>query len=289
VLTNPLHHTAALSAVVTDTLGAVRDSLLLYDDGLHDDGSAGDSLWGGHIHAPADERLFKVTIRTDDITQGTFHKIPIPMYFATAGPVTLDNIEITKFGSKYKLKPCLWNNGTAFTICGAEVALICKDPWINTITPLQYSIPDLAPGENVTTLAFNVTPNSATFPGYFNIKVDISYNGTVCWTDSMQVHVQGTRLVDVNEELPVACALEQNYPNPFNPSTTITYELPHTAHVTLRIYNASGQEVATLVDQNKPAGIHTVQFNGSHLASGIYLYRLQVGNFTQTSKLMILK
>ena len=88
---------------------------------------------------------------------------------------------------------------------------------------------------------------------------------------------------------PSRCQLAQNYPNPFNPSTTIKYELHHPAHVTLRIYNTLNQEVATLVDQNKPAGIHTVQFDGSKLPTGIYFCRLQAGGYTQTRKLMVLR
>jgi N-acetylneuraminic acid mutarotase len=99
----------------------------------------------------------------------------------------------------------------------------------------------------------------------------------------------GTGVEKHTGEMPGGFVLEQNYPNPFNPSTTITYVLPQTARVSLRIYNAIGQEVATLVDQKKPTGIHTVQFNGSNLASGIYLYRLQTGDFTQTRKFTILR
>jgi hypothetical protein len=96
VLTNPLHHTAALSAVVTDSLDAVRDSIPLYNDGLHGDGSAGDSLWGCHIRAPSDEGFFDVEIHIDDITQGTFRILESAVHFTTAGPVILDNLGITQ-------------------------------------------------------------------------------------------------------------------------------------------------------------------------------------------------
>jgi hypothetical protein len=89
--------------------------------------------------------------------------------------------------------------------------------------------------------------------------------------------------------LPSVCRLDQNYPNPFNPSTTISYELPKPLHVTLKVFSSIGQDVASLVDENDAAGIHTVQFNGSGLASGVYFYRLRAGDFVAAKKLILVK
>jgi hypothetical protein len=83
--------------------------------------------------------------------------------------------------------------------------------------------------------------------------------------------------------------LQQNYPNPFNPTTTITYELPRTSHVSLTVYDMLGREVSVLVNEKKEAGVHEVEFNGSALASGVYLYRLTTGAFTQTRKMIVVK
>jgi hypothetical protein len=83
--------------------------------------------------------------------------------------------------------------------------------------------------------------------------------------------------------------LWQNYPNPFNPSTTIRYELPHAAFVTLKIYNSLGQEVATLLDENRPAGVYTIEFEGKNLSSGVYFYRFTSDQFTQTRNMIIVK
>jgi hypothetical protein len=87
----------------------------------------------------------------------------------------------------------------------------------------------------------------------------------------------------------VAFELFQNFPNPFNPSTTIRYVLPHASHVTLKVYNTLAQEVATLVNETKPAGVYTVQFDAAGLASGVYFYRLQAGDFVHTKRLIVLK
>lgn len=83
--------------------------------------------------------------------------------------------------------------------------------------------------------------------------------------------------------------LSQNYPNPFNPSTTISYAIPTRSIVTLSVFNTLGQKVAELVNSEKEAGSYEVTFDASGLASGVYLYRLQAGNFVQAKKLVVMK
>ena len=84
-------------------------------------------------------------------------------------------------------------------------------------------------------------------------------------------------------------ALYQNYPNPFNPTTKIRYELPNSGFVTLKVYDALGSEVKTLVKGNKPAGSHEVEFNAENLPSGIYFYELKTNNQVLTRKMILLK
>lgn len=106
---------------------------------------------------------------------------------------------------------------------------------------------------------------------------DMDYDGKSATLEVTVTDVTQTNLEDANE-LPKEIALDQNYPNPFNPSTSIRFALPESEIVTLRVYDSLGRPVATLLDQ-KPhtAGTHTVRFNGAGLASGLYLYRLEVG------------
>jgi photosystem II stability/assembly factor-like uncharacterized protein len=90
---------------------------------------------------------------------------------------------------------------------------------------------------------------------------------------------------------PVANAfrLLQNYPNPFNPTTIIQYQLPVASTVSLKVYDALGREVATLVNERKNAGVHQVEFRATNLASGTYFYRLQAGQFVETKKMILIK
>jgi hypothetical protein len=289
VLVNPLHHSVTLSAVVADTLGAVRDSVPLYDDGLHGDGSTADGLWGCRIYAPSDEGFFNVNVRTEDITQGISRSVTSAVPFTTAGPVTLDHLVVTKSSSSYKLKPYLRNYSTTCTIHGAKLTLICEDPWVKYISPTQYSIPDLAPGENAETNSFTVKLNDAIFPGYFNVNAEIFTDDQVYWTDSTRVYVSGTGVANENEGLPVVFALEQNYPNPFNPTTSIQYEMPSNEDVTIRVYNSVGQEVDRLVDKRQEAGRYDIQWDGSEQASGIYVLRFQAGSYQKNIKMILLR
>lgn len=89
--------------------------------------------------------------------------------------------------------------------------------------------------------------------------------------------------------LPTDFSLSQNYPNPFNPSTTITLVLPRDAMVSLEVYNTLGQKVSVLVDEPMTAGYHSVVFDASKLASGVYLYRMKSGDFTAAKRLLLLK
>jgi hypothetical protein len=88
-------------------------------------------------------------------------------------------------------------------------------------------------------------------------------------------------------EQPHLFAYAENYPNPFTTTTTFHYELPQSAQVTLRVYDVLGREVTTLVDQEQGAGFYDVEFDGSALSPGVYLYRLQIG-VSEAAGLMVL-
>jgi hypothetical protein len=115
---------------------------------------------------------------------------------------------------------------------------------------------------------------------------DSSQNAQGAWC----FFIPDTLLTSSQEvEVPREFVLWQNYPNPFNPSTTIQYDLPTRAHVFLAVFNTLGQQVALLQDGQQDAGYHEVQFDGKGLSSGVYLYRIHVGSFTETRKLLLIR
>jgi hypothetical protein len=98
-----------------------------------------------------------------------------------------------------------------------------------------------------------------------------------------------TSVRDEASELPSHFTLLQNYPNPFNPSTTIKYELSKSSEVRLTVFDMLGREVSVLVNERRNAGVHQVKFDGSGLSSGVYVYRIQAGDFFQSKKLLLLR
>ena len=111
--------------------------------------------------------------------------------------------------------------------------------------------------------------------------------------DSLKAALDGlTRIVnDVTEgtSRPTTFSLSQNYPNPFNPNSDIRYQISEFRIVRLCVYDVLGREVAVLVNEAKQPGAYTVRFDGSGLASGVYLYRLTSGSFTQTRKMVLVR
>ena len=109
-------------------------------------------------------------------------------------------------------------------------------------------------------------------------------------TKSNEVQIVFVGVNEIRSEVPKQFSLYKNYPNPFNPKIVISYTLFSNSIVTLKVLDVLGREVITLLQNEKiQAGKHEIQFNASKLSSGIYFYRIDAGNFTQTKKLIILK
>jgi subtilisin family serine protease len=123
------------------------------------------------------------------------------------------------------------------------------------------------------------------------LKSDDSTQSDGIYIDEMEIVTDQfvTSLSSNNEVLPTSYSLSQNYPNPFNPVTIIQFSIPMTAHVTLKVYDLLGREVATLMNEIVGAGMYSRQFNGSQLSSGVYYYRLQSGSYTAMRKMVFIK
>jgi CubicO group peptidase (beta-lactamase class C family) len=125
---------------------------------------------------------------------------------------------------------------------------------------------------------YSYIDRSVTAGKYFYRLKQIDYDGTFEYSNEIEV-----------DTAPLSFSLEQNYPNPFNPITTIKFNLPEKEFVSLKVYDVLGNEVAVLLNEEKPAGLHSIEFEASGLASGIYFYKLLAGSNITTRKMILLK
>jgi hypothetical protein len=122
--------------------------------------------------------------------------------------------------------------------------------------------------------------------------IDTNKGWLVGYAGKILKTIDGGGVVSVNENVSnhfrhtVNFLLLQNYPNPFNPITKINYQIPKLSFVTMKVYDVLGKEVATLVNEEKPAGNYEIDFDGTGLPSGIYFYQLKAGNFVETKKMI---
>jgi len=152
------------------------------------------------------------------------------------------------------------------------------------------------------------------FPGFVDVGTDTFYvSSSLMITDTIGVTAYDQKATGTNDQengneswfttinnnvtkvnahsgaLPRLFSLSQNYPNPFNPSTIISYQLPTNSLVTLKVYDILGRDIKTIINERQTGGPHSVTFDASNLASGVYFYRLQAGEFVQTRKLVLMK
>jgi len=176
--------------------------------------------------------------------------------------------------------------------------------WLDGFDPVAGAVVDVT-AVGIDTVTYNVgmhrvlsSGNKVVFLAFDALSLDSPSSGYFWYGfDRVSPLVQALRwfgadaAVDVNDQIisPNTYQLAQNYPNPFNPSTKLAYAIEKQGLVTLKIYDVLGREVAALVNEVQNAGAHSVTFDASKLASGMYMYTLTSGNFSSTKKMMLLK
>jgi len=150
-----------------------------------------------------------------------------------------------------------------------------------------------APNNGYTLYGFKAPATSVN--GRFAIRycvVDGGQNGAnsdYIGIDAINIVRSSIGISNINSNVPGNYSISQNYPNPFNPVTKINFALPKSGFVIMKVYDMLGKEVSTLVNQNMKAGNYNVDFNGSNLASGVYVYKIQSNEFTAVKKMMLIK
>lgn len=210
-----------------------------------------------------------------------------------------DSIKVSGFGLSYELKLSTVKIDVGLVLLGKykDTTFVITNTGSDTLK--LTGISSSTQGITTRPTSFTILPNSfatdtirfaPTIIGAVSGSIIILSNAPTS-PDSVKLTASGVTTTTgiVQDRIPVSFGLEQNYPNPFNPSTTIKFSLPKTSYVTLRVLNILGEEVSTLVSQELLAGTHRTVWDAISMPSGVYFYRLQAGEFTETKKLILLR
>jgi len=303
-LANSENHQLSAYAVIIGDEHALQDSIQLFDDGQHGDENISDNIWGSAKWLSGlPEDMFTIKININDTT----HSFPSEPRFTTIGPLRASAIhhDYIEPARRQKIKLALHNAGSERIAENLEIIISSTDSRVEEDTIGIKKIPDLAAGTTDTssfTLSFTYAegygPDSiVNNPLHFDytISEDLIFeqrgDEIPFWTGSFFFPDTVTGVEDRQEiSFPEKFTMYQNYPNPFNPITTIEFFLPKSDFVQLNVFDTLGREVATLVSKKLMPGNHSYQFDGSHLASGIYYYKLTTNQgHILTRKLVLLK
>ncbi len=226
-----------------------------------------------------------------DFYIGVFADWDIGNFQANLGGVDVDR------GLAYQYDPGLKdpNYYGLVALSGMSAASVTEaEPNMAFLVAPQLSGDPPSPGDQRTFIGsgpFNI-PAGGSQSVAFAISAGTSLVDLQAHADSVHVLWKKTVTTGVaraDQQMPTCFSLSQNYPNPFNPSTIIRYSLQDHSDVTLLIFDVLGQQVAELVNNEMEAGHHEVRFDASHLASGVYFYRLTAGTFVESKKLLLLR
>ncbi|MBV6418960.1 MAG: hypothetical protein DAHOPDDO_00170 [Ignavibacteriaceae bacterium] len=187
----------------------------------------------------------------------------------------------------YEVTPGI--KGNELTITVANVSETNQATNVNVILTKQSTSLNFSKDEATIEMLETKAEAEATF------TFDINRNAQINRRDTIEFMITGSDGIMMTKQFifsytgPKEFKLEQNFPNPFNPTTTIQYQLPTDAKVTLKIYDILGSEVATLINEEQEAGFKEIKFNAINIASGMYVYRLQSGDYVSVKKMLIVK
>jgi hypothetical protein len=183
---------------------------------------------------------------------------------------------------------------TSFTAQANSDGVLLKWATASELNNHGFEVERSTDGKEFYTVAFIQGAGTTTEGKEYSYTDNVEYKGGETFYYRLkQVDLDGTieysNIVEVEFDVPKDFVLHQNYPNPFNPTTIIKYAVPKTSLVSIKVYDLTGQEVATLVNEVKEVGTYEVKFDAHNLASGVYIYRMIAGNFTSVRKFNVLK
>ena len=192
-------------------------------------------------------------------------------------PVELSSFSASVIGSSVKLN---WRTETEVNNYGFDIERAKVNPNSEIRNPQFSKIGFIQGNGNSNSPKDYLFIDENVNDGKFSYRLkQIDTDGSFEYSKTIEIDLGSTEEFELN----------QNYPNPFNPVTTISFSLPESGNVRLTVYNLLGEQIADLINEVKEAGVHTINFNASNLNSGIYIYKIIVGNFVQSRKMTLIK
>jgi hypothetical protein len=182
----------------------------------------------------------------------------------------LNDETVSTVNGNYLSKKFVTTFGLYYRFFILEIPIV-ERPDTNWIAPNVWIVKKVTPSVNV-----NLSP--------IGVPFSFSIPGNIYELTNPSIGIQ-----NISSEIPAAFTLKQNYPNPFNPETNIQFALTKSEFVSIKVFDILGNEIATLVNEQKQAGTYQVDFKGTALSSGVYFYRMQAGAFTDIKRMTLLK
>jgi len=233
--------------------------------------------------------------------------IDIPLSFSLNASWVTENCQLTAFVQNLNTKEILQGDKvwvtdlapvpvelTSFTAEATAEGVLLEWATASELNNHGFEVERSVDATAFFTVAFIQGAGTTTEGNEYSYTDNVEYKGGETFYYRLkQVDLDGrieySDVVEVEFDVPKDFVLHQNYPNPFNPSTTIKYAVPKTSLVNIKVYDLTGQEVATLVNEMKETGTYEMKFDARNLASGVYIYRMIAGDFSSVKKMNVLK
>ena len=263
--------------------------------------------WQGQTHVHNAERLMAPNENGTTLDFSSGNHQHIELNFSINQNWVINNLELVSFIQNLDNKEILQGRNiminqlvpvpvelTSFTANKIQGGVLLEWTTASEVNNLGFEIERSVEGSPFITVGFIDGKGTTTEQQKYSYFDKVEYNGNQSTNYRLKQvdfdgHTSYSDIVEVKFDIPVEFILHQNYPNPFNPSTKITFALPVEEFVTLKVFDMLGKEVASLINEKKPAGTYETNFNATGLASGVYIYKLSAGSYTSTMKMTILR
>ncbi len=297
VISNPEEHTVTVNALIKDEDNNIVATIEMYDNGENGDGEPNDGVWGNLIDVSTFSGTYSVNIEIENTVSEETTYYGGQSWLTDLGPVELDHVvsstgDVINPGDMPGLMFYFRNDSETETLTNMHAEILFDSEYITFLVVNSQDYEDMAPGAVVSLPADVFVGISADCPDQTDIVADvlISSEGRVLWETTYTLHI-GAVSVEGSEEvnIPESFDLIGCYPNPFNPTTSVEISVPYTSNVAVNVYDIMGRRVTNLCNTNLNAGSHSLVWDASQNAAGIYFVSLSAPCFQKVQKVTLLK